>query len=320
MTNFTMPGIAALRARGWLGSRAEGSIDARRALQLALAALWLLDAALQFQPVMFTKWFGQQLAATATGNPGMIGAPITWDANLVERHAILLDAVFATAQLLLAAGIAWRTTLRPALAASVAWSLGVWWFGEGLGGVLTGTASPVTGAPGAVLLYALLAILLWPADRGGATPPFTAARAVGANAARAVWLVLWLSMACLAVVSAESAPQAVHDTIAGLESGEPGWLGATEGHVSALAASHGLAVAVALATAFVLIAVGIYLSAPGAQAAVLLGITAAAVIWVAGEAFGGILAGGATDPNSGPLLVLLALAYWPSTPSGITNN
>jgi hypothetical protein len=27
-----------------------------------------------------------------------------------------------------------------------------------------------------------------------------------------------------------------------------------------------------------------------------------------------ILAGGATDPNSGLLLILLALAYWPSAP------
>jgi hypothetical protein len=32
---------------------------------------------------------------------------------------------------------------------------------------------------------------------------------------------------------------------------------------------------------------------------------------VFGEAFGGILAGGATDPNSGPLLGLLALTFWP---------
>ena len=37
----------------------------------------------------------------------------------------------------------------------------------------------------------------------------------------------------------------------------------------------------------------------------------AAFIWVFAEAFGGILAGGATDVNSGPLLALLALAYWP---------
>ncbi len=36
------------------------------------------------------------------------------------------------------------------------------------------------------------------------------------------------------------------------------------------------------------------------------------MIWVVVQALGGILASGATDPNSGPLLVLLALAYWPA--------
>jgi hypothetical protein len=41
----------------------------------------------------------------------------------------------------------------------------------------------------------------------------------------------------------------------------------------------------------------------------------AAFIWVFGEAFGQILTGGATDPNSAPLLALLALAYWPSAPA-----
>ena len=34
-------------------------------------------------------------------------------------------------------------------------------------------------------------------------------------------------------------------------------------------------------------------------------------IWVAVQNFGGILAGGATDPNSGLLVILLALTYWP---------
>jgi hypothetical protein len=34
------------------------------------------------------------------------------------------------------------------------------------------------------------------------------------------------------------------------------------------------------------------------------------VIWVVEESFGMTLAGGATDPDSRPLLALLALAYW----------
>jgi hypothetical protein len=36
------------------------------------------------------------------------------------------------------------------------------------------------------------------------------------------------------------------------------------------------------------------------------------VLWVTGEDFGALLSGSATDPNTGPLLVLLALAFWPS--------
>ncbi|MGH9045923.1 MAG: hypothetical protein ACRDVW_01255, partial [Acidimicrobiales bacterium] len=35
---------------------------------------------------------------------------------------------------------------------------------------------------------------------------------------------------------------------------------------------------------------------------------------------GGILAGGATDPNSAPLVVLLALAYWPLSPRGLRTS
>ena len=44
----------------------------------------------------------------------------------------------------------------------------------------------------------------------------------------------------------------------------------------------------------------------------MLAIVVSARIWVVGQDLGAILAGGATDVNSGPLLVLLALAYWPA--------
>ncbi len=300
--------------RGRLGTgevAARTAPDARRMLQLALAGVWLLDGVLQYQSFMFTKAFGQMLAGTAAGNPVVIASPINWDARLVEHHAVALNAIFATIQLLIGLGIACRPTVRVALGASIAWALGVWWFGEGLGGVLSGTASPLNGAPGAVIIYALLAVLLWPADRG--TPaPFTAARAVGARAARALWLVLWLSLAYFALLPANRAPQALNGMIAGMASGEPGWLAATDRNAAALVAHHGLAAAVVLAIALVLIAVGVYLPAPAARAAIVLAILVAAVIWVVGEAFGTILAGGATDPNSGLLLILLALAYWPA--------
>ena len=302
----------------WRGSLGSGELaartapDARRMLQLALAGVWLLDGVLQYQSFMFTKAFGQMLAATAAGNPGVIASPINWDARLIEHHDVALNAIFATIQVLLGLGIACRPTVRAALGASIAWALAVWWFGEGLGGVLNGTASPVNGAPGAVIIYALLAVLLWPTDRGATTAPFTAARAVGAPAARALWLVLWLSQAYFALQPANRAPQALHDMIAGMASGEPGWLNAIERNAAALVAHQGLAASFVLAIALAAIAVGVYLPAPAARAAVVLAVVVAAVIWVVGEAFGTILAGGATDPNSGLLLILLALVYWPA--------
>jgi hypothetical protein len=299
--------------RGRLGTEAPPAaarLDARRALQLGLAAIWLLDGVLQYQSFMYTKGFGQMLAGTAQGNPSVIARPITWDATLVEHHLVLVNTIFATIQLLLGLGIAFRPTVRIALAASIAWAIGVWWFGEGLGGILDGGASPLNGAPGAVIIYALLAVLLWPADRD-VSARFVAARAVGAHVARALWLVLWLSLAYFALTPANRAPQAVSGMIAGMESGEPGWLSAIERGGASLVANQGLAASVVLAVALAVIAVGVYLPRPFARATLVLAIVVALVIWVVAEAFGGILAGGGTDPNSGPLLVLLALAYWP---------
>ncbi len=300
--------------RGRLGTEtlhAREAPDARRVLQLGLAGLWLLDAVLQYQSFMYSKGFGQMIAGTASGNPGVIARPITWNATLVEHHSVLLNTMFATIQLLLALGIAWRPTVRLALGASIAWAVGVWWFGEGLGMVLTPNASPVNGAPGAVIIYALLAVLLWPADRSGTPAPFTAARAVGAPAARALWLVLWLSLAYFALQPGNRAPQALHDMITNLETGEPGWLASIDRNAAALVAHQGLAASIVLAAALVLIAVGVYLPKPAAQATLILAMVVAAVIWVVGEAFGTILTGGGTDPNSGLLLALLTLTYWP---------
>jgi hypothetical protein len=317
MSEIAAAGVRPAR-RGAPGAGADvarGAPDVRRLLQLTLAGIWLLDGVLQYQAFMFSKGFSDMLAGTASGNPGVVARPIAWDAALVGHHLVLLNAIFATVQVLLGIGIAWRPTVRVALAASVAWSLGVWWFGEGLGMVLTGDVSPVNGAPGAVILYALLAVLLWPSDRG-APAPFTAARAIGAPVARALWLVLWLSLAYFALLPGNRAPQALHDMIAGMTDGEPGWLAALDRGAASLVAHQGLTASIVLAVALVIAAVGVYLPAPAARGTLVLAIVVAAVIWVFGEAFGEIMAGGATDVNSGPLLMLLALAYWPVRSAG----
>lgn len=305
-----------VRRRERTGATTSPGTDARRVLQLILAATWLLDGLLQYQSSMYSPMFGDMIGDGATGNPGVIASPISWNAVLVEHHLVLLNTVFATIQLLLGLGIAYRPTVRVALAASIAWSLGVWWFGEGLGGVLSGGASPVNGGPGAVILYALLAVLLWPADRPGVTAPFVAARAVGAPVARLLWLTLWGSLAYFALTPANRAPQALHDMIVGMTGGEPGWVTGLENHAAALLDHQGLAASIVLAVALIVIAAGVFLPPPLARGTLILALVVAAFIWVFGQAFGQILTGGGTDPNSAPLLALLALAYWPAATAG----
>jgi hypothetical protein len=303
-----LSGIGVAGEDGWTAP------DARRKLQLLLAGVWLLDAILQFQAFMFSKGFAQLLGATGPGNPGVIAGPISWAARIIAQHGIVTNAIFAAIQLLIALGIAFRPTVRLALGVSIAWALAVWWLGEGLGGVLSGTASPVDGAPGAVILYALLAVLLWPARRQRPAP-FVGAGATGPALARALWLVLWGSLAYLSLTPATRAPGAISGMISEMASGEPRWLAGTDQHLAAFLAARGGAAGVILAVVLAVVAVGIYLPPRARRAVLVLAIVTAAVLWVA-QGLGGMLTGGGTDPNSGPLLALLALAFWPGLVRG----
>ena len=81
--------------------------------------------------------------------------------------------------------------------------------------------------------------------------------------------------------------------------------------VAAAAAGHaGALIPVFFAAAFAVIAVAVFFSI-AARPALTLSVIVALVIWVIGENFGGILTGQATDQNTGPLIVLVAIAFWP---------
>lgn len=307
-TGGWLRGISVTRGEPWAPP------DIRRRLLLVLAGIWLLDGILQFQEFMFSRGFSQMLGGTASGNPGFIASPITWSAKIIADHGTATNAVFAIIQLLIGLGIALRPTAKPALAASIIWSLGVWWLGEGLGGVLNGAASPANGAPGAVIIYALLAVLLWP-PRRDKPASFVAGRTVGPAIAKSLWLVLWGGLAYLALQPATKAPKALGGMVAGMASGQPSWLASADTHLGSFLTRHGPGTAVLMAVALAVIAVGIFLPRPAARTAVALAVVAAAFFWLA-QGLGGILAGAGTDPNSGPLLALLAVCFWPLAASG----
>ena len=72
--------------------------DLQRTFRLILATIWLLDAALQLQPFMFTRGrngFSGMLNGFAAGNPGWFHQVVTWNVSIVYHQPILTDAIFA---------------------------------------------------------------------------------------------------------------------------------------------------------------------------------------------------------------------------------
>jgi hypothetical protein len=123
--------------------------------------------------------------------------------------------------------------------------------------------------------------------------------------------VLWGSLGYLALQPAVRAPQALSSSVSAMASGQPGWLAAADSDLGRLLSHQGLIASMILAAVLVAIALGIYLPLPAVRAMLILAVTVAALIWVA-QGLGGLFSGSGTDPQSGPLLVLLAAAYWPA--------
>lgn len=143
---------------------AENRDESRSVLWIGLGLLWLIDGLLQAQPAMFTGQFVQQvLQPVAQGQPQWFLPLLQLSATVWQRQPVLANAGAIIIQLaigiMLIAGRE-RRWGRIGLWLSVAWGLNIWVVGEGLGGLLVGPPTMLTGAPGSVLLYVAGALLL----------------------------------------------------------------------------------------------------------------------------------------------------------------
>ena len=151
-------------------------------------------------------------------------------------------------------------------------------------------------------------------DRADQEASFIAARTVGAPIAKALWFVLWGSLSYFAVLGANRSSRGLHNLISAEANGEPGWVAWIDRHAANLVDHRGLAVTVALSVLLAIVAVGTYLPKSLANATVVLAAVMGLTFWVVGENFGALFTNGATDVNSGPLLILLAASYWRLSP------
>jgi len=298
-------------------------VRTQRVLQIILGLFWLLDAGLQFQPYMFGSGFTTTyLLNNAHNQPDIVRWIISNVGNFVGPHVAVWNTFFALIQVAIGLGLLFRRTVRPALVLSFFWAFGVWFFGEGLGQLFTGSASALTGAPGSVFLYGLIGLMAWPRSatthENAETEPSVglassaAGRGIGgAVTPLLVWCGYWSLAAVLFLLPNNRTPTSVSSAITGMSSGEPSayshFLNSFGNHFG----SGGVWTTWLLAIGSLVIGFGpLVFRRPTPFLAA--GGLFATFFWVSGQGLGGIFTGSGTDPNSGPLIVLLALAMVPA--------
>ena len=123
-----------------------------------------------------------------------------------------------------------------------------------------------------------------------------------------VWSALWFGQALLALLPATRSDGSVVGQIRMAGDSAPGWLRPLDGVVAEMA--HGLGGGTF--ALLVIVPTGIGLAGLGKRTmrelSAFAGITVALATWAVGQNFGSLASGMATDPSTGPLLVLAALA------------
>jgi hypothetical protein len=302
VAEVTPAGLAGI-GRGHLTERFRDYFwsDNQRRVQTVLGLIWLLVGGLQFQGFMYSHGFSQSLAANAAGQPGWIHDSIIWAVKIANSNLGVWNSLFAITQVLIGFGLLYRPLVKPALLASFGWVLVVWWFGEGFGMMFMDMAQPLTGAPGGVLMYALIGLVVWPNGKPGGL--------LGARGARVQWAVLWLVMAYLWLTGPNAAPDGTSSALNGVPAGI-GFIDSIQNHLVTATKGDGVAIAFVLAALSAAIGIAV-LKGWQARRFLQLSILLNLVYWIIPQGLGGIFAGGATDPNSGPLFILLAAAMYP---------
>lgn len=276
---------------------------ADRVLRLGLGALWLLDGLLQLQPGMFVMdMIGPTMQPTAAPEPAWLAALLTWSIHHVTAHLPAVD--WTVAVLELAVGALLLSGRRPAvtvgLVTSIVLAIALWLFGESLGQLLSGSATLLDGAPGAMLLYALGAALVL--ARGRLRKHSGGRGANGPMAIVVAVLVLGLLLQLRPVFwSGLGLAQPFGN---GAMMPQPHWLRAWTGAATSLAMRAPVPFNAALVVGFGALALALALW-PLANLASGVALLAFALLWIFGQDAGMLASGMATDPNSLPVLALL---------------
>lgn len=186
--------------------------------------------------------------------------------------------------------------------------------------LLTGTSSILSGAPGAVLLYPLLGLAIWPrpSSRTSSTQTSEGTQDDGLLSRRALrWALsgFWFFAALLQLQPNWWQQGQISQAI-GAMVGQGGLnkflVDPVLTPLSNATATIEIPLNIILIVVFLALGIGLAVMKEKQLRLVLIAsIIVSVLFWYASEAFGMIMTGMATDFNSGLLVVVMALAVWP---------
>ncbi len=152
--------------------------------------------------------------------------------------------------------------------------------------------APLMGAPGAVILYALIGLLVWPTDKREARSP-AGGGLLGDRGGLWVWSALWAMSAALWLANVNRAKNATSEMIKSMAEASPHWLAKVQNWAVHHASGHGTTIAVVLAILSVAVAVGVW--TPLRWPALWIGIVISLAYWLFGQSLGGPFWAGRRD-------------------------
>ena len=149
--------------RGKAAAARTGEPRGRWLLRIGFGMLWIFDGLLQAQPKMAGGLAAQVIEPISASSPVWVQHLVNWGGTVWSYHPVQAGAASVWIQigigawLIAAAHGAWS---RLSGAASMAWGLIVWVFGESFGGIFAPGLTWLTGAPGGVLFYVAAGALI----------------------------------------------------------------------------------------------------------------------------------------------------------------
>ena len=299
----------------------------RKTLQRILGVIWLIDGIIQLFPQMWTmNMVNGIMKPMLNGQPGIFEPSLQFIVNQTTLHLFEVNLLISVVQICLGLGFLFISDrwVKWLVFSSIVWALIVWYGGEGMNMLFTGTSSILTGAPGAVLLYPLLGLAVIPRAHSTTADASTTRRTgddglLSRRVLRYILAGFWCFAALLQLQPYWWQQGQISQAI-GAMVGMGGWNSVLVDpiltQISNATANIETPLNIALIVVFLAIGIGLFVvKDEQVRPFLIASIIVSALFWYFSQAFGGIFTGMATDFNSGLLVVVISLACWPKAQS-----